>query len=124
MRFSALAVLVLGVATLAAAQTTPWDYSGKRGELNWGKLNSIIFVIIHSVISCIVAGPPAAIAVILMAILPLACIWFPEELGEFTGFEMNGETIDKTSPAGMVWFMGWILLVLPLIVKILMAVCE
>ncbi|MGD0547571.1 MAG: carbonic anhydrase family protein [Terracidiphilus sp.] len=39
MRISALAVLVLGVATLAAAQTTPWDYEGKRGELNWGKLD-------------------------------------------------------------------------------------
>lgn len=39
MRFSALAVLVLGVTTLATAQTAPWDYVGKRGELNWGKLD-------------------------------------------------------------------------------------
>jgi carbonic anhydrase len=40
MRFSAaLAVLALAVTAVAAAQTTPWDYSGKRGELNWGKLD-------------------------------------------------------------------------------------
>ncbi|MFY9856227.1 MAG: carbonic anhydrase family protein [Terracidiphilus sp.] len=39
MRFPALAVLALGMATLAAAQTTPWDYVGKRGELVWGKLD-------------------------------------------------------------------------------------
>jgi len=41
MRFpAALAVLALGMAALAAAQTTaPWDYQGKRGELNWGKLD-------------------------------------------------------------------------------------
>ena len=39
MRFPALAVLALGMATLAAAQNTPWDYVGKRGELNWGKLD-------------------------------------------------------------------------------------
>ena len=44
MRFpAALAVLALGMATLAAvhsaAQTAPWDYTGKRGELNWGKLD-------------------------------------------------------------------------------------
>ena len=43
MRFPALVVLALGMSTLAAvhsaAQTTPWDYEGKRGELNWGKLN-------------------------------------------------------------------------------------
>jgi carbonic anhydrase len=43
MRISALVAFALGMATLAAvlsaAQTTPWDYEGKRGELNWGKLD-------------------------------------------------------------------------------------
>ena len=43
MRILTLAALALGMATLAAvhsaAQTTPWDYEGKRGELNWGKLD-------------------------------------------------------------------------------------
>ncbi|MFZ1083364.1 MAG: carbonic anhydrase family protein [Terracidiphilus sp.] len=40
MCFPALAILVLGMTTLSAAQTTaPWDYEGKRGELNWGKLD-------------------------------------------------------------------------------------
>ncbi|MGO9336489.1 MAG: carbonic anhydrase [Terracidiphilus sp.] len=44
MRFPALAVLILSVASLAAAQTTPpagapWDYEGKRGALTWGKLD-------------------------------------------------------------------------------------
>ena len=43
MRFLTLAAVALGMATLAAvhttAQTAPWDYEGKRGELNWGKLD-------------------------------------------------------------------------------------
>jgi carbonic anhydrase len=49
MRFpAALAILALGMVALAAAQTTGqttasptanWDYQGKRGELNWGKLD-------------------------------------------------------------------------------------
>jgi carbonic anhydrase len=48
MRFSAFAALVLGVAAVAAAQTTaqtvtqstsPWDYVGKQGPLVWGKLD-------------------------------------------------------------------------------------
>ncbi len=39
MRYPALAALVLGMATLAAAQTTAWDYQGKRGTLTWGKLD-------------------------------------------------------------------------------------
>jgi carbonic anhydrase len=44
MRFPALAVLALGLAALAGAQavaqtTAPWDYEGKRGTLEWGKLD-------------------------------------------------------------------------------------
>lgn len=40
MRFPILAALALGLATYAAAQSTaPWDYEGKRGTLNWTKLD-------------------------------------------------------------------------------------
>ena len=40
MRFPALAAVLLGMATVAVAQSTaPWDYAGKRGVLEWGKLD-------------------------------------------------------------------------------------
>lgn len=40
MRFFWVAALVFSVAAMAAAQTTAeWDYIGKRGPLNWGKLD-------------------------------------------------------------------------------------
>jgi carbonic anhydrase len=44
MRFAALAGVVLCAASIAAAQTAaqttaPWDYEGKRGALEWGKLD-------------------------------------------------------------------------------------
>jgi carbonic anhydrase len=40
MRFPALAALVFGMAAVAAAQTTAhWDYQGKSGALDWGKLD-------------------------------------------------------------------------------------
>jgi carbonic anhydrase len=40
MRIPALAALVLGMAAMAAAQTTAhWDYQGKYGALTWGKLD-------------------------------------------------------------------------------------
>jgi carbonic anhydrase len=44
MRYLALAAFTLCVASMAAAQTAApptanWDYQGKRGELNWGKLD-------------------------------------------------------------------------------------
>jgi carbonic anhydrase len=45
MRFPALAILALGVATVAAAQTVDqgtdanWSYQGRNGSLVWGKLS-------------------------------------------------------------------------------------
>jgi carbonic anhydrase len=40
MRFYRYAVLVFGAAAVAAAQSgANWDYSGKTGPLNWGKLD-------------------------------------------------------------------------------------
>jgi carbonic anhydrase len=40
MRIPAIAALLLGVAAMATAQTTTsWEYEGKRGALNWGKLD-------------------------------------------------------------------------------------
>ena len=44
MRFPSLVAFVLAVVSLAGAQTTaptgaPWDYEGKRGALDWGKLD-------------------------------------------------------------------------------------
>ena len=44
MRFPVLALVALGMATVAAAHATaqttaPWDYTGKRGTLEWGKLD-------------------------------------------------------------------------------------
>jgi len=40
MRIPALAAVLLGLATLAAAQSTAhWNYEGKTGPLGWGKLD-------------------------------------------------------------------------------------
>src|SRR6202167_3590364 len=44
MRLATLAAFLLALASLAAGQisaqsTAPWDYEGKRGSLNWGKLD-------------------------------------------------------------------------------------
>ena len=39
MRFPVLAALAIGFSTLAAAQTAHWEYEGKAGPINWGKLD-------------------------------------------------------------------------------------
>jgi hypothetical protein len=43
-------------------------------------------------------------------IFPLACIWFGEELGQYTGF-MRGHQITHTTPGCLVAAGGWFILV-------------
>ena len=41
---------------------------------------------------------------------PLAIIWFPEELGSYTGRLGGGNSIDETSPPIFLAVVGWVLL--------------
>jgi uncharacterized protein len=43
-------------------------------------------------------------------VVPVACIWFPEALGDFVGGR-----ITKTSPRAFVWFLGWVVLLVPVL---------
>lgn len=47
-------------------------------------------------------------------VFPLACIWFPDVIGTFTG-SFGRSNITETSPEIMVLLGGWLLLFLPLI---------
>lgn len=47
-----------------------------------------------------------------LLLVPLGLIWFPEELGSYTGYVSRGSTIDAETPPFLVSFLGWLLLVL------------
>ena len=52
-------------------------------------------------------------------LLPLALIWFPEEIGELTGYFRSGY-VNVQTPAVMVSFLGWLFLGgLPVLLSIL-----
>lgn len=56
----------------------------------------------------------------LALLLPLALIWFPEELGSFTGYVGRGGNIQTETPPILVSIMGWIILLgLPALVYFL-----
>jgi hypothetical protein len=44
-------------------------------------------------------------------LLPLALIWFPEEIGGITGCFGIGRKVDTPTPSGVVSFVGWFFLV-------------
>ncbi|HEY2416205.1 MAG TPA: hypothetical protein VGI40_28450 [Pirellulaceae bacterium] len=54
--------------------------------------------------------PMVPLAVVLL--VPLGLIWFPEELGCFTGYVSRGGYINNETPPTLVAFMGWLFLVL------------
>ena len=64
----------------------------------------------------------AKVAVLLL--LPMACIWFPEALGEYTGI-MRLQAITASTPAFLVCAGGWLLLVgVPLVAYFIMKASE
>jgi hypothetical protein len=52
----------------------------------------------------------AAVQILGFCVFPIACIWFPQPLGDLVGGR-----ITRTSPASFVWFFGWLVLLLPII---------
>jgi hypothetical protein len=54
--------------------------------------------------------PMVPVGVVLLA--PLGLIWFPEELGSFTGYVSRGGYINNETPPTLVAFMGWLFLLL------------
>jgi hypothetical protein len=59
-------------------------------------------------------GAEAGCKVILLVIFPLACIWFSEAMGRYTG-PAAGIAITATSPGLVVRILGWVVLLLPII---------
>jgi len=44
-------------------------------------------------------------------LLPLAFLWFPDEIGGITGYFGRGQKVDIETPPAVVSFMGWFFLV-------------
>jgi hypothetical protein len=63
-------------------------------------------------------GPPLLIKWVLYLLLPLACIWFGEELGAYKG-SWGAQSINSESPGCLVAFLGWVLLLSPLFVPLI-----
>ena len=56
------------------------------------------------------SDPADAVRMLWFCLLPVACVWFPDALGDLIRFR-----ITKNSPRSFVWFFGWVVLLLPVI---------
>ncbi len=58
-------------------------------------------------------GLVTALRVTAIVLLPLACIWFSDTMGGYTGVNFGRGQINKTTPGCLVAFGGWFLLLSP-----------
>lgn len=85
----------------------------------WGglvsRLLSLLIVLAYITGIGAMAGTLSAFKTLLGMLLPLACIWFPDAMGEYAGGRMT-----SPSPTSFVWFFGWVLLLLPMFIGTLL----
>lgn len=56
----------------------------------------------------------------LFLILPLACIWYSEAVGGYTGLNFGTRpAISRATPGCFIAFGGWLLLIMPLIIGLI-----
>ena len=53
-------------------------------------------------------------------LIPLLCIWFGDEMGNYIG-ALPGPGINKSTPGCLVTVGGWVLLLLPIVLFLIMA---
>lgn len=67
---------------------------------------------------------PAALGFLVFLILPLALIWFGDDLGAYVGpsFRPSPRRITSRSPGSLVRILGWVLLLFPAVFGFLLPI--
>ena len=86
-------------------------------RMSWNRILSGLLAATYIVLALCGGGAETGFKVALFAILPLACIWFSEAMGGYTGPTWRA-AITAPTPGVFVCIAGWLLLLLPAIVGI------
>jgi len=85
---------------------------------NWNRILSGLLASGYVIGAFATGGGEAGFKVLAFVILPVACIWFSEPMGGFTGWSGN-IWINAPSPRIFILIVGWVLLILPLLFIVL-----
>jgi len=85
--------------------------------MNWNRILSGVLAVFYIVGAYAHAGLELAWKVGMSVILPLACIWFADAMGDYVGPTSSG-AITSTTPGWLVCIGGWLLLLLPVVIGI------
>lgn len=89
--------------------------------MNWNKLLSGLLAIAYVAIAAIHGGMKAAFEFAIFLILPLSCIWFSDAMGGYTGSGLLqfSAPITKPSPGILIRVIGWVVLLLPITIGVI-----
>lgn len=84
---------------------------------------SLALAVFYVVASAREGGAGDAVKTLSFCIVPLACVWFPDLMGDYTGNAFGGgAAITGKSPGIFVWVLGWLVLLIPIIAMALIYV--
>jgi len=89
----------------------------QKAGSNRGKIIAVILSLIYLALALFFSDAEAFLKILAFLILPLACIFFGEELGGLTGVRFRlafSPMVTRPTPGAFVVFGGWMLLLLPL----------
>lgn len=86
-------------------------------RINLNRILSGLVAVTYLVTAFSFEGPEIAWKAGIFLIFPLACIWFSEAMGDFTGNSAS-VSITATTPGWMVLAGGWVVLLLPVIMAV------
>jgi len=81
-------------------------------EITISKIVAVVIALGYAIAIVVNVGFTTHATSVLLLFVPLGLIWFPEELGSYTGYVGRGSTIDAETPAAVVSFIGWLFLLL------------
>lgn len=83
------------------------------------RVMSGMIVIAYIVLYGVYYGPRGAVGIAGFCILPTACIWFPRVMGGYRGLGICfPRGIQRPSPPTMVFILGWVVLSLPVLQRL------
>ena len=81
-------------------------------EITISKIVALVIAIGYAIAILVHVGFTPQASSVLLLLAPLGLVWFPEELGSYTGYVGRGGTIDAETPPALVSGIGWLFLVL------------
>jgi hypothetical protein len=84
--------------------------------MDWNRTLSGLVALIYLILAIFAGGLETGLKVLAFLILPMACIWFSDTMGRYTGrLPITAGGINQQTPGCLVCIGGWLLLLSPIL---------